>query len=956
MIVANACLKITALLAQSMDKNFSSFIKGMLPNIMKGMKDKKTLVGAQNLLLAFSNLAKAEDYLDEIKDALNDKSPAIRVNVCKWVEQNVLPNCSSSVLKKLISTEFYTTLIKLTDEATGEVRDAAIGCMSIFFAKLGVEDPDLKKSTVDFNQQKQEKLTKMIAVAKAKFPQEPIPSLPERRTPPPPCSNPMPMSDTLPFEVPEKQANAVRKSNPKGKINRQNSSKVIPANNTTAAPSKFSGPRPGTAATQTHHRVASKAPQAKLECDEESFEEMSIEDAEKALASGINIPSQITTLCEGKDWKERQKGLQELNEWVSSQIENLKNLLEPFSVYFKKKIIKDFKESNQSILKEGFTLLQMIFTAGNATKKIAHIILPGLCEKLSDTKWTENIYTIILLISDSAGPTYCVNLIIKSINANTKNLNLIKASLTLLGNMLTAYSAALLPLKPIVDTAKTSLAHANKQIRESATQLLCVVYSFTGESIKQLLNDLKPALLQVIEGEFKKTTLKTPAEAAIISRQLKGDAGKPCSMKKVPISAADALIPRVNISSQVSSKILEKLSDKSMKVKQEGKEEIEKILAGANNRIEATGLSSLMSVMKAKMNEPSKALAKNFISLLGNLAKAMGNGMKQYAKLILPSLISNLGDKQAYIRTETCNSMNSFADAVGSEVIINACAPMLEDKNPDLRTEILKWIVIHKKEINKADCPSLVTGLISGLQDRSKEIRAMSCEIVEAIGPIVGMQLFMNGIQDLKPTVKTSLSKMIERLFIVAPAKTPEKNLPDQLVSEPMIIGENAKMNERPATAAPAMARPEPMQDNQMVASDKSNKQPPIESIATVKGMALTNNNNESNPPAAASQVKFESPNQTTTPGNDKSSVAAIKSQTNKIVSPCPLVSYTSPAKSQSSSQSLPSSTLSVETVIITVVIFLLIFLHYFYRFLIHLQKKRELINQSGISLILKTI
>ena len=130
------------------------------------------------------------------------------------------------------------------------------------------------------------------------------------------------------------------------------------------------------------------------------------------------------------EWKEKQKGIISLKEWVLSNKEEAQKVLEALTIWIKSKL-KDFKEHNPGILKESLILLQSISDTCVTTKKFAYIIIPLMMEKMNEVKLLETTKNIIMSIADSATPMYVATLILNHIQ-DSKSINTIKGVFCLL--------------------------------------------------------------------------------------------------------------------------------------------------------------------------------------------------------------------------------------------------------------------------------------------------------------------------------------------------------------------------------------------------------------------------------------------------------------------------------------------------------------------------------------------
>jgi len=481
----------------------------------------------------------------------------------------------------------------------------------------------------------------------------------------------------------------------------------------------------------------------------------SFESAEEIVSN--SVPREILEEFYTGTWKEKQKKLQDLKEWLERNQPD-ENLVEALAVWLKGKL-KDFKEKNSNILKETLDLLTQLANSTTITKKFANVIILGLFDKISDTKLSTPCQNLFLSISDSATPSYVASLVISSVYI-LKSISAIKNVLELLIRMIEDYTAKLIPMKIVLDCAKHYLHHSNVQVRATANKVIVSIYSQLGEEVKPLIFvGVKEASKKMLEDELASVKIQNSIE---VKRKLKGESEVEWKSKSKS-DPINSLAPRTNIAPLITSKLISDITSTSMKTRQNAKDSLEKILTTANNRILSTGLSTLMNSLKTRMNEPCKNLAKEFITLVGNLAAAMGSACKQYSKLILQPMMFNLADKQTGIHNETLSAISKFAEAAGHEIIFNNMGPLLEKDNPELRTEVLNWILKNKNHLSKADTNSLVHPLVDAMQDRSKVIRSHAEEVVIELLPFTGYQAFYDAIKDLKPAIRRSLETFLDK-------------------------------------------------------------------------------------------------------------------------------------------------------------------------------------------------
>jgi cytoskeleton-associated protein 5 len=112
----------------------------------------------------------------------------------------------------------------------------------------------------------------------------------------------------------------------------------------------------------------------------------------------------------------------------------------------------------------------------------------------------------------------------------------------------------------------------------------------------------------------------------------------------------DEAMPRNAIPPKAFARPLTQLADNNWKERKAGLEAVEELLEANAMRILPTGLKDLVKAMIGRLHDSNKAIIRVCLGTLGKLAEALGTHAKAYAKVVVPGLIPQLGDKQAMLR------------------------------------------------------------------------------------------------------------------------------------------------------------------------------------------------------------------------------------------------------------------------------------------------------------------
>ncbi len=141
-------------------------------------------------------------------------------------------------------------------------------------------------------------------------------------------------------------------------------------------------------------------------------------------------------------------------------------------------------------------------------------------------------------------------------------------------------------------------------------------------------------------------------------------------------------------------------------------------------------------------------------------------------------MMQNLADKQTLVRGDAVTAMDKWAKECGAELIISIGGPMVAQDNPELRTEMLGWIIKNNESI-KLMAPDaqkeLCKPLVDCLADKTPAIRASAEEVITHVMAFTGYPVFQGIVSNLKPAVQQSIKPILEKVkgkvqIVAAPA------------------------------------------------------------------------------------------------------------------------------------------------------------------------------------------
>lgn len=100
------------------------------------------------------------------------------------------------------------------------------------------------------------------------------------------------------------------------------------------------------------------------------------------------------------------------------------------------------------------------------------------------------------------------------------------------------------------------------------------------------------------------------------------------------------LIPRTDISNQITESLLAELADKNWKVRNEALDKLQTIISEA--KFIKPSLADLPLAISIRLGDSNVKIAQNTLALCEAICKAMGPPFKQYIRVFLPPILQGL--------------------------------------------------------------------------------------------------------------------------------------------------------------------------------------------------------------------------------------------------------------------------------------------------------------------------
>uniref|UniRef100_A0A8C9SES7 Cytoskeleton associated protein 5 n=2 Tax=Scleropages formosus TaxID=113540 RepID=A0A8C9SES7_SCLFO len=725
--------KCLAGLASGLRKKFGTYASHVVPTILEKFKEKKPQVvqALQEAIDAVFLTTSLQNLSEDILAVMDNKNPSIKQQASLFLARSFC-HCTPSTLPKSLLKPFCAAFLKQVNDSAPEVRDAAFEALGTAMKVVGEKavNPfltDLDKLKLDKIKECADKVElvggKKVVAEKEKSTSKAQP----------------------PVEVPAKPASAPPKKAPAAKP---------------AGPPKKAKP---VAAVSAKGKKTS-------EVKEIVETELSLEVCEEKSAAVL--PASCMQMLDSANWKERLASMEEFQRAVE-QMDKSEMPCQALVRMLAKK--PGWKETNFQVMQMKLHIVGLIAQKGNFSKTSALVVLDGLVDKVGDIKCGVKAKEALTAIGEACSLPWTAEQVVSLAFAQKNPKNQAEA-LNWLANAMKEFGFSGINVKGFINNVKTALGATNPAVRTAAIALLGVMYLYMGPPLRMFFEDEKPALLAQIDSEFEKMQGQSPP-ASIRGFSKKGaeDEGEEIEEQEDEGGSGDFmdLLPRTDISEKVTSEMVSKIGDKNWKIRKEGLEEVTAIISEA--KFIQPNVGELPMALKGRLNDSNKILVQQTLSILQQIATAMGPALKQHVKNLGIPIITVLGDSKANVRAAALTTLNAWVEQTGMKEWLEGedLSEELKKENPFLRQEVLAWLAekLPTLRVVSPDLMFCVPYLYACLEDRNGDVRKKAQDALPTFMMHLSYEKMLKATGKLKPASKDQVVAMLEKARAVMPAK-----------------------------------------------------------------------------------------------------------------------------------------------------------------------------------------
>jgi cytoskeleton-associated protein 5 len=170
------------------------------------------------------------------------------------------------------------------------------------------------------------------------------------------------------------------------------------------------------------------------------------------------------------------------------------------------------------------------------------------------------------------------------------------------------------------------------------------------------------------------------------------------------------ILPRVDISSQITEALLAELADKNWKTRNEGLVKIQNIINEA--KIIKPSLGDLPPMLALRLVDSNAKIAQTALEICQQISVAMGPASRTYCRVFFPGILRCLGDGKTFIRAAALSAINTWGDQCGYKEFFEGemIADAMKNGSPPLKIELWGWMaeklpnIPVKLLLSESDC------------------------------------------------------------------------------------------------------------------------------------------------------------------------------------------------------------------------------------------------------------
>ena len=417
----------------------------------------------------------------------------------------------------------------------------------------------------------------------------------------------------------------------------------------------------------------------------------------------------------------------------------------------------------------------------NAT--ITPIIEKGLPSAKAATKQS-SLEALLLYVQADGKADQILEELLQGLS--NKQPKIVAATLGALTALYHAYGVKIIEPKPTLKALPKVFGHADKNVRQEASNLVVELYRWLREAMKTLFwNDLKPVQQQDLEKLFEPIKSESPPkqDRLLRSQQAAKEAAPVGDDEQEDEEEAEEAEPEVmdlaepvDVLRKAPSDYHERLASAKWKDRKEALDELYQVVNV--EKIKDGPFDDIVQTLAKSMKDANIAVVTVAANCITALAKGLRKSFAKYRGRVMAPIMERLKEKKQSVADALGEALDSVFASTGLSECLEDILEFLKHKNPQVKAETLKFLIRCLKTTREApsrpETKSIAEAATKLLTESTEATRSGGAEVLGTLMKIMGeraMGPYMEGLDDIRKT-------KIKEYFDAAQVKAKDKPKP----------------------------------------------------------------------------------------------------------------------------------------------------------------------------------
>lgn len=458
----------------------------------------------------------------------------------------------------------------------------------------------------------------------------------------------------------------------------------------------------------------------------------------------------------------------------------------------------------------------------NAVRLQKSGVVSSLCEKgLSSSRAGTKIKTnecLMLLIEKVDG-----NLVVQDMIPFFKHRlpKLVSGVVNSIYQIIENFGCKIINPNPIIEHLPGLFSHADRNVRNEATNLTVEIYKWLRDGLKTvLLDELKPIQKKDLEKAFDKVADEVPKQKRLLKSQkeVEQTVSEDVEMEDTEVKQPDFdpydLLQPTDVLSQIPGDFQQRISNPVWKERKEVLEEVHAIFSKASKLNPQDDYMDIMRVFTKCMKDANMQVVQLASECTAFLANGLRKGFRKYYSMILVPMLERNKEKKPSFTEAINKSLDTIFKATSLSDVLDGVLATMTHKTPAIKISAINYLTrcLSESEVapNNQEIESIMEVSVKLLSESQEPIRQAASQLIGTLMKIVGERQLIRYLEKVDDNRKKKINKFFEDANVKAskglnaPSKSvksiqPTKIAPPSTIPSKRLATSPAKRPEKPS-------------------------------------------------------------------------------------------------------------------------------------------------------------